>query len=62
VEDYAKAVGFNALFLCTASHEVFYQKCGFEAIYDVKINENTDGVVMRKNISLRKCCSENNRG
>lgn len=48
VEDYAKTVGFDSLFLCTASHEAFYQKRGFESIYDVKINECTDGIVMKK--------------
>ena len=48
VEDYAKTVGFDMLFLCTASHEAFYQNRGFESIYDVKINECTDGIVMKK--------------
>ena len=47
VEKYAKNLGFDLLFLCTASHEKFYQKCGFESIYNVKINENTNGVVMK---------------
>ena len=48
VESYAKSIGFTSLFLCTASHEDFYKKFGFQSIYSVKITENTDGVVMKK--------------
>lgn len=48
VESYAKEIGFTSLFLCTASHQAFYQKYGFKFSYDVSINEYTDGVVMEK--------------
>ena len=48
VESYAKTIGFDSLFLCTASHKTFYEKCGFQAIYDIEITENTNGTVMKK--------------
>lgn len=46
-EKYARSIGFPSLFLCTASHEAFYRKCGFVTVYDAKINENTTGKVMK---------------
>lgn len=41
-------VGFSALFLCTVSHQEFYEKLGFEALYDTQIANGVSGVVMKK--------------
>ncbi len=47
VKAFAKASCFNELFLCTASHEDYYKKVGFDTVADVQINEYAPGKIMR---------------
>ena len=51
VVEYAHSLSFKELFLCTANHEKFYQKYGFKTIYDDKINEQTNGKIMKLSIN-----------
>lgn len=51
VVEYAHSLSFKELFLCTANHEKFYQKFGFKTIYDDKINEQTNGKIMKLSIN-----------
>jgi len=46
--DYAKSLGFEQIFLCTASHSGYYEKLGFSFVCQSEINENTMGTVMMK--------------
>lgn len=46
--DYAKSLGFEQIFLCTASHSGYYEKLGFSFVCQSEINENTIGTVMIK--------------
>ena len=48
--DYAKALSFEQIFLCTASHREFYEKLGFSFVCQSPINENTMGTVMKKSL------------
>lgn len=49
--DYASSLLFKELFLCTASHEAFYKKLGFETVYETNINGCTVGKVMKLNMA-----------
>lgn len=48
--DYAKSLGFEQIFLCTASHRGYYEKLGFSFVCNSKISENTMGTVMKKSL------------
>lgn len=51
--NYARSLSFTELFLCTASHEAFYKKLGFETIFETDINECTIGKVMKLNMASK---------